>query len=40
MIALYKTRFTYSATFLAVPWLFYLMEFLRSSLKHSKPSKV
>ena len=35
----YKTRFIYSATFLAVPWLFYLIEFLRSPLRHSKRAK-
>ena len=32
----YMTRFVYSSTFLLVPWLFYLVEFLRSPLRVSK----
>ena len=36
----YEKRLIYSATFLALPWLFYLIEFLRSPLRQSRTAKL
>ena len=36
----YEKRLIYSATFLALPWLFYLIEFARSPLRQSRTAKL
>ena len=36
----YEKRLIYSATFLALPWLFYLIEFARSPLRESRTAKL
>ena len=36
----YEKRLIYSATFLVLPWLFYLIEFARSPLRESKTAKL